>query len=61
MQGLRRDYWDEVRDVRAQDLVFIDESGVNLGLMRLFAWAIKGQRAYAKQPKRGKNVSLVAG
>ena len=48
VQGLRRDYWDEVRDVRAQDLVFIDESGVNLGLMRLFAWAIKGQRAYAK-------------
>jgi hypothetical protein len=29
--------------------------------MRLFAWAIKGQRAYDKQPKRGKNVSVVAG
>jgi transposase len=44
-----------------EDLVFIDESGVNLGLIRLFAWAIQGQRAYGTQPKRGKNVSIVAG
>jgi transposase len=47
--------------VSLKNLVFIDESGVSLGLMRLFAWAIKGKRAYAKQPKRGKNVSVVAG
>ncbi|PSN07920.1 IS630 family transposase [filamentous cyanobacterium CCT1] len=61
VQTLRHDYWDEVRDVSVQDLVFIDESGVNLGLVRLFAWAIQGQRAYGAQPKRGKNVSIVAG
>lgn len=61
VQGLRGEYWDEVRDVRVEDLVFIDESGVNLGLIRLFAWAIRGQRAYGAQPKRGKNVSIVAG
>ena len=61
MQALRRDYWDEMRDIRAQNLVFIDESGVNLGLVRLFAWAIRGQRAYGEQPKRGKNISIVAG
>ena len=34
---------------------------VHLGLIRLFAWAIKGKRAYGEQPKRGKNVSIVAG
>lgn len=61
MQQARREYWDAVRDVRVQDLVFIDESGVNLGLMRLFAWALKGQRSYHSKPKRGKNVSVVAG
>lgn len=44
-----------------QDLVFIDESGVNLGLIRLFAWALQGARAHGEQPKRGKNVSVVAG
>jgi transposase len=42
-------------------LIFIDESGVNLGLIRLFAWALQGRRAYGEQPKRGKNVSVVAG
>jgi hypothetical protein len=44
----------------AKDLIFIDESGVNLALTRLFARATKGQRAYGKRPqKRGKNVSLI--
>jgi len=61
VQQARAAYWEAVRDVRVQDLVFIDESGVNLGLMRLFAWALKGERAHGGQPKRGKNVSLVAG
>ena len=31
VQWLRGEYWNEVRDVRVEDLVFIDESGVNLG------------------------------
>ena len=34
---------------------------MNLGLIRLFAWALQGRRAYGEQPKRGKNVSVVAG
>lgn len=61
MQRLRAEYWDAVRAVPVQDLVFVDESGVNLGLVRLFAWSIEGERAYGEQPKRGQNVSLVAG
>ncbi|MGB5972178.1 MAG: IS630 family transposase, partial [Nodosilinea sp.] len=61
VQSLRREYWDDIRDIRVEDLVFIDESGVNLGLIRLFAWAMRGQRAYGVQPKRGQNVSIVAG
>jgi transposase len=59
--NLRYEYWDEVREVRVEDVVFIDESGVNLGLIRLFAWAVEGQRAYSAKPKSGRNVSLVAG
>ncbi|NCJ04956.1 IS630 family transposase [Synechococcales cyanobacterium C] len=58
---LRHDYWYELREVKVEDLVFIDESGVNLGLVRLFAWTLQGQRAYGGQPKRGQNVSIVAG
>ncbi len=61
VQQLRSEYWEVIRDIRVEDLVFIDESGVNLGLIRLFAWALSGQRAYGAQPKRGQNGSLVAG
>lgn len=61
VQKLRCEYWDNIRDIKVEDLVFIDESGINLGLIRLYAWALKGCRAYGKQPKRGKNVSVVAG
>lgn len=46
VQRLRGEYWDDLRDVRVEDLVFIDESGINLGLIRLFAWALQGRRAY---------------
>lgn len=45
-------------DVR--DLVFIDESGVHLGMVRLFARAFRGQRAVDAVPRnRGTNVSLI--
>ena len=44
----------------AKDLIFLDESGVNLALTRLMARAPKGKRARGKRPqKRGKNVSLI--
>lgn len=38
----------------------MDESGVNLALIRLYARALKGQRARGTRPqKRGKNVSMI--
>ena len=49
-----------MRGILAKDLIFIDESGVNLALTRLRARAPKGQRAHGKRPqKRGQNVSIV--
>lgn len=46
--------------ILAKDLIFIDESGVNLTLTRLFARSPQGQRAYGTRPqKRGKNVSMI--
>jgi transposase len=42
-------------------LVFLDEAGVNLALIRLYARALKGQRARGSRPhKRGKNVSMIS-
>lgn len=49
-----------MRDIRVEDLVFIDEAGVNLAMVRLYARALKGKRAYGSRPhKRGKNVSII--
>lgn len=60
VQKQRLDFWTQVQNILAKDLIFIDESGVNLALVRLFARSNKGQRAYGDCPnKRGKNVSLI--
>lgn len=46
--------------MREEDFVFIDEAGVNLALIRLYARAVKGKRARGTQPqKRAKNVSMI--
>lgn len=42
------------------NLVFLDETGVNLAMTTLYARALKGRRAYAKQPSaRGPNLSVI--
>lgn len=49
-----------VKNILAKDLVFLDESGVNLALVRLEARSPHGQRAYGERPyRRGKNVSII--
>ena len=61
MQKLRLDFWEKIRDIPVEDLVFLDEAGVNLALIRLYARAPKGQRARGTRPhKRGKNVSMIS-
>jgi DDE superfamily endonuclease len=45
----------------ARRLVFVDESGFNTSMTRLYARAPKGRRAYGKVPRnRGKNTTLIA-
>lgn len=45
----------------AKNLIFIDESGVNLALTRCYARSPKGKRAHGKRPQaRGKNVSIIS-
>jgi hypothetical protein len=45
--------------IPAQDLVFLDESGVNLSMVRGCARSIRGNRVYGAKPSRTKNVSVV--
>jgi transposase len=61
VQTERVEFWQRVQAFLAQDLIFIDESGVDLALTRLRARAPKGQRAHGKRPsKRGKRVSIIS-
>ncbi len=46
--------------IDVNDLVFIDEAGVNLAMVRLYARALRGERAHGTRPhKRGKNVTMI--
>ncbi len=57
---MRREYWTTIGEVKLSDLVFIDETGVNIAMTRHFARAVKGKRAYGKCPNnRGKNITLI--
>ena len=45
--------------MRASDLVFLDETGVNLAMVEMYARSLRGQRAYGKQPPKGKNITII--
>lgn len=60
VQKLRAQYWTILGEVKLNDLVFIDETGVNLAMTRSYARAKKGKRAYSKCPyNRGKNITMI--
>lgn len=60
VQLARFEYWHLIRLIPAQELIFLDESGINLALVRECARSEKGNRAYGARPIRAKNVSVVA-
>jgi transposase len=60
VQQLRVEYWEQVKDVEPENLVFLDEMGVLLGLMRTHARSAPGARAYDFKPfYRGGKVSVI--
>ena len=60
VQLLRAEYWAQVTGIDLKDLVFLDEMGVLLGLMRTHARAAPGERAYDFKPfYRGSKVSVI--
>ena len=57
---MRQEYWSLIRTFDLNNLVFIDESGVNIAMTRSHARALKGKRAHGSGPdKRGKNVTII--
>jgi len=57
---LRLQYWEKVKDIESKNLVFLDETGVALGLTRTHARSPQGTRAYGVKPfYRGKRVTVI--
>ena len=57
---LRLEYWEKVKHIDQKNLVFLDETGVLLGLSRTHARSELGTRAYAVKPfYRGKKVTVI--
>ena len=57
-----RSTWrEQMKQVDASLLVIVDETGSNIGLTPLYAWAPRGQRACGSVPRNyGKNTTLLA-
>ncbi len=57
---LRLEYWEKVKDIKQKNLVFLDETGVLLGLTRTHARSERGTISYAVKPfYRGKKVTVI--
>jgi len=57
----RRQWREQTQELDARKFVFLDESGSNIALTRLYARAPKGKRAHGSLPRnRGKNMTLIA-
>ncbi|MGB7058986.1 MAG: IS630 family transposase, partial [Geitlerinemataceae cyanobacterium] len=57
---LRRDYWSKIKDVETQNLVFLDETGILLGLNRTHARSPVGTRVGEFKPfYRGAKVTAI--
>ena len=59
-QKKRIEYWVKIREVEPENLIFLDEMGVVLGMMRQAARSKKGERSYDIKPfYRGSRVTVV--
>ena len=60
MKALRQSFAEQVAGMREEDLVFVDESGVNRAMTRTHARSLQGTRAYGSAPRNwGDNVSVL--
>ncbi|MBD0299370.1 MAG: IS630 family transposase [Nitrososphaera sp.] len=56
----RIEYWEKIKNIAPENLVFLDEMGVLLGIMRGRARSMKGERVYDIKPfYRGSRVTVV--
>ena len=59
-QQARTAYREAIQAAAPDTLIFLDETGTHIDLARLYAWAPRGQRAYATKPRnRGRALTLI--
>lgn len=60
-EAARSTWREQMKQVDATQLVIVDETGSNIGLTPLYAYAPRGERAHGSLPRnRGKNTTLLA-
>lgn len=60
VQKARVYYWERIRDVDTEKLVFIDESGLWVGIRRPVARARKGKKVYEmRKSYRGQKMTMI--
>ena len=60
MKALRAAWPAQVAGVSPKNLVFVDESGVNLAMTRTYARSLRGTRAFGSAPRNwGDNVTIL--
>lgn len=58
----RAEFYQEMPKMETQRLVFLDETGTNLGMARDYGWALVGCRAEGHRPfNPGQNITLIGG
>jgi transposase len=60
VQTKRRSFRREVKRIEPERLVFVDETGVTTAMTPAYAWAPRGERAYASAPGSWESVTLTA-
>lgn len=60
VQTKRRSFRRKVKKIEPQRLVFVDEAGATTAMTPTYAWAPRGERAYASAPGAWESVTLTA-
>src|SRR3954447_7402615 len=60
VQTKRRSFRRKVKKIEPERLVFVDETGVTTAMTPTYAWAPRGQRAYASAPGAWESFALTA-
>jgi transposase len=60
VQAKRRSFRRKVKKIEPERLVFVDETGVTTAMTPAYAWAPRGERAYASAPGSWESVTVTA-